>query len=52
MDHRHRVRVSSVRVRGEAAVATVRFTAFKRTWRFRRGDDGWKIDDFSLPVRE
>jgi hypothetical protein len=52
MDHGHRVRVPLVRVRGAAAVATVRFTGFQRTWRFRRSHDGWKIDDFSLPVRE
>jgi hypothetical protein len=52
MDHGWRVRVPSVRVRGGAAAATVRFTAFERTWRFRKVDDGWKIDDFSLPVRE
>jgi ketosteroid isomerase-like protein len=52
MDNGYRVRVPSVRVRGTAAVATVRFTGFRRTWRFRKTDDGWKIDDFSLPVRE
>ena len=52
MDHGHRVRVPLVRIQGAAAVATVRFTGFQRTWRFRRGHDGWKIDDFSLPVRE
>ena len=52
MDHGHRVRVPLVRIQGAAAVATVRFTGFQRTGRFRRGHDGWKIDDFSLPVRE
>jgi ketosteroid isomerase-like protein len=52
MDHGYRVRVPSVQVRGTTAMATVRFTAFERTWRFRKADDGWKIDDFSLPVRE
>lgn len=52
MKHGFRVRVPKVRLAGNEAVATVRFTAFSQKWTLRKTDDGWKIDDLILPVRE
>jgi hypothetical protein len=52
MKHGYRPTVDGVRIRGDRATAIVTFTAFSVRWHFRRTGDGWKIDDFLLPVRE
>ena len=45
-------RVLTIAVGHNNARARVKFTAFERTWRFRKTDEGWRIDYFALPVRE
>ncbi len=52
MKNGYRPRIVRLKFSGDVARARIKFTAFYRLWRFRRSGDNWKIDDFSLPVRE
>jgi hypothetical protein len=52
MKNGYRPRVVAVRRTDGQARARVKFTGFKRTWVLRDTDNGWRVDYFSMPVRE
>jgi hypothetical protein len=52
MKNGYRPRVVELRLTGIQARARIKFTAFKSTWVLRDTDDGWRVDYFSMPVRE
>ena len=47
-----RHQVVKLRLVGVRARARIQFTGFFRSWRFRKSDGDWRIDYFSMPVRE
>jgi hypothetical protein len=52
MKNGYRPRVLDLKIADDTARARVGFTGFRRTFAFQRADDAWRIDYFSLPVRE
>jgi hypothetical protein len=52
MKHGYRPHVVELRLTGRHARARIKFTGFKRTWVLRNTDDGWRVEYFSMPVRE
>ena len=52
MKNGYRPHVTDVRAADGQLRVRVRFTGGSRTWVLSKGDDGWLVDYFSMPVRE
>jgi hypothetical protein len=52
MEAGHRPHVIDMRPADGQLRVRIRFLYGSRTWVFSRGDDGWLVDYFSMPVRE
>jgi hypothetical protein len=50
--HGSRPGIERLRILGDRASGIVTFANDQRRWAFRKTGDGWKIESFSLPVRE
>jgi hypothetical protein len=52
VEHGSRPGIERLRILGDRASGIVTFNNDQRRWAFLDTDDGWKIESFSLPVRE